>query len=151
MTPTHRLPGPLPMGDELSDREILRQIYETHAHVATLIDRLSELRIDGEKKNDALWMELRAIKHSIGNEQQLFSGRLELADRRSGEIERRIGEVERATKEIAAGVAPLIELRSRIWGVGAILVGAAVLLWVFVSPVYDTLVHKFLGVPPAGH
>ena len=145
------------MSTDPADQEILKQIYETHSRTALLIDRLGDLRLDSDKRIEAIWMELRSIKHNIGNEQQIISGRLELADRRSGEIERRIGElekkaseIERKTGEIADGMKPLVDLRQRIWGIGALLGGVLVFLWIFAKPVYDAYVSRLMG-PPPGH
>jgi hypothetical protein len=132
---------------------IRQMLGETHATVTQLLVAISNMRDDSIRQQDTLDRELRTIKHDGRNFEQVIGGRLEMADRRSGELERRLGEVERlvkdATVQIAKATAPieqLMEFRNRLaWG-GVLLAGAVTLIWVFVAPVYSNLISRIF--PP---
>lgn len=144
----------------------MRQLLgETHARVTAVLDQMRDLRADQLRNKDEIDRELRAIKHDMRNSEQVIHARLELADRRSGEIERRIGQVEigiaqmtelrASVKELADGfdklkepLEDLINLRNRLmWG-GATIVAIVTLLWIFVAPVYKQLIAIWLPAPP---
>lgn len=143
-----------------SDGPIRQMLGETHAGVSHLVDVVRDMRADMIRQNDAMERELRTIKHDARNHEQVVQGRLELADRRSGELERRLGVAElQATqnalaiqsavdrlKEATAPIDGLMEFRSRLaWG-GIILAGAVTFIWVFVGPVYSNLISRIF--PP---
>jgi hypothetical protein len=138
------------MGDDAGDREIMRQIYDTNAHVKVLLERGAEDRANAKDENERLWIELRAMKHDSNNREMVINRTMELTDRRQGEIERRIGEVERTIKDIATSVKPLTDLRSKVLGVAGLVTAVGFFLWVFAAPVWDAWVHRLLG-PPPGH
>lgn len=128
----------------------LRQLLaETHSRVALTLEAVRDAKADLIRTEDKIDRELRTIKHDARNYEQVIGGRLELADRRTGEMERRLGEVEYSVKEVAASVAKIIEpieqllnFRNRLaWG-GLAVVSIGTVLWVFVSPIYDVFVHR---------
>jgi len=145
-----RRPPPMSERDSSDGGSIRQQIGDTLATVRFLVETLKDIRAERKDFEERIWMELRTIKHDSNGDAQLVSARLELADRRSGEMERRLGEVEATMKGIATEIVSLkrpveaiIEIRKWMkWLVG--IIGSAILLLAaFGRAWYDNWVSSF--------
>jgi hypothetical protein len=135
--------------DTQRDGPLRQLIGETHARVEMLVDAVRDLRTGMENKERDIQAELRTIKHDARSAEQIWVGRLELGDRRMGEIERRIGEAEKSMREMATllqqvqvPLDQLLELKKRLWWTGALAISIATFVWVFVQPWYALVVHR---------
>ena len=124
----------------------------THAKVDMLLDQVKEARSERRDSEAKLWMELRAIKHDMNNREQAVSLRLELADRRTGELERRLGEVELSEKKIIEElqlirrpVEQIIELKRWVRWLAVGVVSLSIAIWAFGKPWYEEWVSSWFG------
>lgn len=138
------------MADDSGDREIMRQIYDTNAHVKVLVERGAEDRASAKEENERIWIAIRAFIHDSNNRELVSNRTAELSDRRTGELERKLGVVEVAVKDIATSVKPLTDLRSKLTVIFGAIAAALVFLWIFAAPLWDAYVHRIMAVPP-GH
>lgn len=111
-------------GDDLTtpqEGSARQTLFETSATVKLILQSMREMREDGNRQKDETDRELRTIKHDARNGEQIISGRMEMGDRRMGEIERRIGQVEttgsnieRRLGHVETGIAKLVLLETTI-------------------------------------
>lgn len=135
---------PLMSGRAGESGTVRQQIGETLAKVDLLLQAVRDNREESKVESERLWMELRTIKHDENNRQQILSARLEMADRRSGEIERRIGVLEEANTElkkllaaIEGPVKQIVEFRGRLGWISSVIIAGGLLVWTVGKPIYD--------------
>lgn len=117
--------------------------------VRLIADQFREYRGETKDELEKMWVAQRRLAHDHNSGRQTINTRMEMSDRRAGEIERRLGVLADSVAKVQTTVDDIAETRLKIkWIIGlaaTLAAGISVAIAPFYHAIVELLVGRFLG------
>jgi hypothetical protein len=135
-----------------STGELRQQIGEILATVRGLERQQGDITRNVERAVDGMQRDMSALKHEQRNAQQVTQGRLEILANTGTRNGQRLDQMEAEMKGLRESVTALqepvqqwVSLRKRVYGLGALALSVAAVLWAIASPVWSIVAQKLFA------